>query len=153
MASGKALQDLYQSFEDLFNEIYEAKFQNGPQVPRFSLLRLFTSQWSRKVFLPLESSLLGSALGLLTALRSDRLLKSQISLDHPYILTLMKYPPSQDYSGFPRPQYFAQVRSLPKSQFPAAPTALFSTTRSSDRKQQRLHEKSRGNSGSGSSLA
>lgn len=113
MAAAKALEEQYQSFEALFNEMYEAKFRSGPQLPRFSLLRSFTAQWALKVFTPLESSLLASTLNLLDSLRSERLLKSQIRLDDLRILTLMKYPPIQDHPSLPRPQHHSKERLLP----------------------------------------
>jgi len=141
IAAGKAFSDLYSSFEALFNEIYEAKFPAGPQLPRFSFLRMFTTQWTRKVFSPLEACLTTSALNLLNSLRSERLLKSQSRLDDPRTLTLMKYHSIQDCAGLSRPRDFAQERPLPEPQSPASPAALPVPARRSARKQQSPHRK------------
>ena len=105
------MDELYQPFIALFNEIYEAKCPQAPQLPSFSLLRVLISHWSNSVFAPLEAQLLATASALLQTLRREKLPKT---LDDARLLTLMRYTQSlADLSVTPSSVHFLSHSLLP----------------------------------------
>jgi hypothetical protein len=63
----------FKPFSLLLNDICNAKHEDMPKSPPFSVMRLMVAQWRRQVFTPLKESLLQASLLLLTRQRAHLL--------------------------------------------------------------------------------
>ena len=80
-ASTHHLDADFKRFIDLINEVYEAKWPNTPQQPKFSMVRFTTLIWRRAVFDHLEAALLAAAQELLALARVKRTIEvTQVDL-------------------------------------------------------------------------